>query len=173
MIPQKSIVRFHVLFFPPGNPLQTAKSNVCSHLTSTPDAGSQGQPVRQGYCFLSTAIRPSRTANQTLHTFCNLRAAQVWLREHFTTTQLLQVVQDSVLGQCPESVQPGQAFSWVLIDAGGPTGLLEQTLTQNIVSTAVGQISDSVTWKKSTEPYAIFSLSFRVDRLLRRCKLYS
>lgn len=173
MIPQKSIVRFHVLFFPPGNPLQTAKSNVCSHLTSTPDAGSQGQPVRQGYCFLSTAIRPSRTANQTLHTFCNLRAAQVWLREHFTTTQLLQVVQDSVLGQCPESVQPGQAFSWVLIDAGGPTGLLEQALTQNIVSTAAGQISDSVTWKKSTEPYAIFSLSFRVDRLLKRCKLYS
>lgn len=106
MIPQKSIVRFHILFFlvfffPPGNPLQTGKSYVCSHSTSTPDVGSQGQPVRQGYCFLSTAIRPSRTANQTLHTSCNHRAGQAWLKEDFITTRLLQVVQGSALGQRP------------------------------------------------------------------------
>lgn len=100
-------------FFLLGNPLQTGKSYVCSHLTSTPDAGSQGQPVRQGYCFLSTGIRPSRTANQILHTLCNLRAAQEWLKEHSTTPRLLQAVQDSALGQVHsrQSVQPGQASS--------------------------------------------------------------
>lgn len=120
-------------------------------------------------CLLFTAIRPSRTANQTLHTPCYLRAAQAWLKEHFTTTRLLQVIQDSVLGSVHsgQSVQPGQAFSYGLIDAGGPMGLLEQTLTQNGVSIAVGQISDSVTWKKSTEPYTVFSLAFRVDRCFK------
>lgn len=148
---------------------------MCSHLTSTADVGSQGQPVRQGYCFLSTAIRPSRTANQTLHAWCNLRAAQVWLKEHFTTTRLLQVVQDSVLGHVhsTQSLQRGQASREVLGDADGPMGLLEQTLTQNEVSIAIGQTSDSVTWKKSTEPYGFFHcLSEQIDAL-RRYKIYS
>lgn len=131
---------FFFFFFPLGIPLQTGKNYVCSHLTSRPDVGSQGQPVRQGYCFLSTAIRPNRTANQTLHSLYNLRAAQVWLKERFTMTRLLEVVQDSARS------------SQMQVDPG----LLKQTLTQHVVSIAVGQISDSVTWKKSTEPCTFF-----------------
>lgn len=103
----------------------------------------------------STAIRPSRTANQTLHTSCNLRAAQGTLDSSRAATGGPGLIAGTAsIAQGLYSLgKPPVSSSEMQVD---PTRLLEQTLTQNEVSFAVGQTSDSVTWKKSTEPCTFF-----------------
>lgn len=113
-------------FFPPGNPLQTAKCVLSLNFHS--------------WC------RISRSACQT-GLLLSLHGHQTKQNckpnpPHFVQSQSCSSVAEGTLhnntaatggaglSAGPVSIQPGQTFSWVLIDAGGPTGLLEHSYTK-------------------------------------------
>lgn len=112
-------------FFPLGNPPRTRKNYVCSHLTSPPDVGSQGQPVR----VIAFSPQPSdqaelQTKPSTLCPISELHKCG-WRntsQEHgcyrWSRTQHWASIPSR------QSAQPGQAFSSVLTDARGHMGLL-------------------------------------------------
>lgn len=156
-------------FFSQGIHFKRVKGTWAFSPTPAPDVGAQGQPVRQGYCFLSSAMRLSSAANQTLRNTSAIselpKPDRRKTSEQYGCYRWYKTRRRAGIGS-GYSVQHGQAFRQVLRDRGRPTGLPEQTLTQNVVSIAVHQIWDSVTQKKRTEPHITIFIAFQSGQML-------
>lgn len=107
---------FFFFSFSQGIHFKQVKGMCAFPLTSTPDVWwAQGQPVRQGYCFLSSAVRLSSTANQILpNTWATSELHQPDQRKTVHNMAATGGTKPST-GPVPTagglSVQSGQAFS--------------------------------------------------------------
>lgn len=163
-------------FFPPplGNPLQTGRSYECSHLTSAPDVGSQGQPVRQGLLLVFHSHQAKQNCKPNPPHFMQSQSCtrNTWQQQgcyRWSRTHCWDSIHST------GSVQPGQASSELFRDAGGPheaAGTNSYTKWSFLCSWSNFRFSHMEEKYRTLHFFFFHCLSEQRDAF-RRCKLYS